>query len=236
MYTAAFMSQELVDKLESCFSTPFAARMGRKTPHPDRVSLKDGGIIYDGTVLYADIVGSTKLGERFGYDGAAKIIQSFLLGASHLVSDWDGDVTAYDGDRVMAVFGGDDQEQNAVACAFSLAYLVRKVINPLINQTFGKPAMARHLQCCCGIDTGEMLAVKIGVRGNTDLLWSGRPANFAAKLCAHRKPSYGTVITAKVYQRLTDELKRDGETAHWKRFQCEAVDMAVYGSHEVMPF
>jgi class 3 adenylate cyclase len=116
------MSHTLIAKLENCFDTPFDVRWGRKTPHPDRLSMRDGGISYDGTVLYADIVKSTVLGDRFGYDGAAKIIQAFLLGASCLIGDWNGDVTAYDGDRLMAVFGGDDQEQNAVSCAFALTY------------------------------------------------------------------------------------------------------------------
>jgi len=199
-------------------------------PHPDRLNLKDGGIIYDGTVLYADIVGSTALGVRFGYDGAAKIIQSYLLAASRLAVDWDGDVTAYDGDRVMAVFGGDEQEQNAVDCAFSLAHVVRRVLNPMINQTFGKPRLARHLVSCCGIDTGEMLAVKIGLRGNTDLLWSGRPANFAAKLCAHREPAYDTVITGKVFQRLGEAQTRSRGVAIWKRFKCNGLGTMVLGS------
>jgi class 3 adenylate cyclase len=229
------MSQDLIERLEDCFDTPYNVRLGRKTPHADRLSMKDGGVIYDGTVLYADIVGSTALGGRFGYDGAAKIIQSFVLGASRLVTDWDGDVTAYDGDRVMAVFGGDDQEQNAVACAFSLAYLVRRVLNPMINKRFRKSLLARHLRCCCGIDTGEMLAVKIGLRGNTDLLWSGRPANYAAKLCAHRKPVRCTVITGRVFQRLTDELKRSADVSYWQRFTCDRIDMAVFGSDTVMP-
>lgn len=230
------MAHALVEKLQVCYSTPFEAKLGRKTPHPDRVPLKNGGTIYEGTVLYADVVGSTRLGERFGYDGAAKIIQSFLLGASHLVGDWEGDVTAYDGDRLMAVFGGDYPEQNAVACAFSLNYLVRKCINPLINQAFGKPQMAKHLRCCCGIDSGEMLAVKIGLRGNTDLLWSGRPANFAAKLCAHRKPLYRTVVTARVYQQLNEGLKRDDKgTPFWSRFVCDPVGMAVFASDDEMP-
>jgi class 3 adenylate cyclase len=229
------MSHDLIDKLEDCFDTPYDVRLGRKTPHADRLSMKDGGVIYDGTVLYADIVGSTVLGGRFGYDGAAKIIQGFLLGASRLVTEWDGDVTAYDGDRVMAVFGGDDQEQNAVACAFSLAYLVRRALNPMINRRFSKPAIARHLRCCCGIDTGEMLAVKIGLRGNTDLLWSGRPANFAAKLCAQRQPTHSTVITGRVFQRLADDLKRSGDASFWKRFKCDGIDMVVFGSDTVMP-
>ena len=122
-----------------------------------------------------------------------------------------------------------------MACAFTLAYLVRRALNPMINKTFGKPPMARHLRCCCGIDTGEMLAVKIGLRGNTDLLWSGRPANYAAKLCAHRKPVRCTVITGRVFQRLTDELKRSADASYWQRFTCDGIDMAVFGSDTVMP-
>jgi|GEM_PF-2326652 class 3 adenylate cyclase len=105
----------------------------------------------------------------------------------------------------------------------------------MINRRFSKPAIARHLRCCCGIDTGEMLAVKIGLRGNTDLLWSGRPANFAAKLCAQRQPTHSTVITGRVFQRLADDLKRSGDASFWKRFKCDGIDMVVFGSDTVMP-
>ncbi|MFN7614451.1 MAG: adenylate/guanylate cyclase domain-containing protein [Phycisphaerae bacterium] len=209
-------------------------RRGRKPPQTDRISMNDGGVIYDGTVLYADIVDSTALGESFGSIGAAKIIQSCVVGVCRLVSDWNGVVTAYDGDRVMAVFGGDDQENNAVSCAFSLAYLVEQVLNPLINEAFRLPSTARHLRCCCGIDTGEMLAVKIGLRGNTDLLWSGRPANYAAKLCAHRKPARCTVVTGRVFQRLDADLKRSNAATYWQRFTCAAIKMEVFGSNAVL--
>jgi class 3 adenylate cyclase len=105
----------------------------------------------------------------------------------------------------------------------------------LINRVFGKASIARHLRCCCGIDTGEMLAVKIGLRGNTDLLWSGRPANFAAKLCANRDPHYSTVITGRVFQQLDERLKRNGDTALWRRFRCAGVNMAVFGSNALTP-
>lgn len=229
------MSHDLIRQLEECLATPYDMRRGRKPPQSDRISMNHGGVIYDGTVLYADIVDSTALGESFGSIGAAKIIQSCVLGVCRLVSDWNGAVTAYDGDRVMAVFGGEHQENSAVGCAFTTAYLVQHVLNPMVNKAFGLPSRARHVRCCCGIDAGEMLAVKIGLRGNTDVLWSGRPANYAAKLCAHRKPARCTVITGRVFQRLDADLKRSEGTTHWQRFTCAKVGMDVFGSNAVLP-
>lgn len=228
------MLDDLVQRLEECFDTPFDMRLGRKTPHVDRLSLKSGGVVYDGTVLYADVVGSSTLGERFGYEGSAKIIQGFLLAASRLVTAWEGTVTAYDGDRVMAVFGGDDQEDNAVATALSLTYVIRHHLNPILNDAFGKPSIARHLVHCCGIDAGDMLAVKVGMRGHTDLFWSGRPANLAAKLCSHRKPAFATIITSRVFQSIDPDLKRSSDTAYWKRFPCSSAGMTVLGTNEEM--
>lgn len=229
------MSYDLRERLEEVLSNDYQVRFAKKTPHPDRVPLKQGAAIYEGTVLYSDIVGSTALGDHFGYDDAAKILQAFLLGASHLVKFWDGDITAYDGDRLMAVFGGPDQEDNAVDCAFSMAYLTREILSPMIDQTFQQESGTTDFKCCCGVDSGELFAVKIGLRGNTDLLWSGRPANLAAKLCAHRNPFYQTVITGRVFQHLSDETKRSHTGSFWERLYSPQVNMNVFGSHRTTP-
>jgi class 3 adenylate cyclase len=233
------VAQTIAERIDACLSTPFQPTEGRKVPHPDRIALKDGGSVYDGTVLYADLVESTALGARFGYEPAAKIIQSFLLGASAMIRFAGGYVTAYDGDRVMAVFGGDAQEKSAVACSLSIAHLVQHEINPRVSSMLNQRGWHRRrrwVRCCCGVDAGDMLAVKVGLRGNTDLLWSGRPANFAAKLCALRGQTfYRTVITERVYHQLPEELKRSPDGPLWSRFRCPAVGMRVFGSNATIP-
>lgn len=223
------MSQTLADQLFDCLNTPIQAREGRLIPHPDRVTLRDGGVFFDGAVLYSDLVASSLLSVTFGDGGAAKIIQAFVLGCSHIVGRYEGEITAYDGDRVMAVFGGTDKEDDAVSAALEISFMVNEVLNDLVEHVLGRSANVHH---CSGVDCGDMLAVKVGRRGNADLLWSGRPANLAAKLCMNRSPVYSTIVTARVHQRLSDRLKYDGRgSSHWKRFGCKSVDMQVLGTN-----
>ena len=230
------MRRDIVDKVEECLSTRFDVRTGRKVPNVSRLTFKSDGVVYDGTVLYSDVVGSTKLGSQVGYDVTAKIIQAFMIGTSALITELDGRVTAFDGDRAMAVFDGDDQEQTAVSCAFQITYFVSEILNPLISKHLSERPLPEPLRCCSGVDAGEMFVVKVGHRGNNDLLWSGRPANFAAKLSAHRKPFFSTVITHRVFSQLGTDLTRVHEKAIWKKFNCDGIGMHVYGTDTGMQF
>ena len=59
-----------------------------------------------------------------------------------------------------------------------------------------------------------------GIRGSNDLVWVGRSANYAAKLCS-LSPEYPSRITETVYNKLNDSAKysSDGkpmwEAAKW---------------------
>jgi class 3 adenylate cyclase len=54
-----------------------------------------------------------------------------------------------------------------------------------------------------GIDTSSLFVSRIGVRNDNDLVWVGRAANYAAKLCAIREYDT-TFITEEVFNVLLD--------------------------------
>ena len=47
-------------------------------------------------------------------------------------------ITAYDGDRVMAVFIGDPQSAPAARCALKINYAVANIINPALKVQYPK--------------------------------------------------------------------------------------------------
>jgi class 3 adenylate cyclase len=71
------------------------------------------------------------------------------------------------------------------------------------------PNSSYVLRHVVGIDTSNLLVAKTGVRGDNDLVWVGRAANWAAKLCT-LDHSYPTRMTKAVYDRLSDETKNGG--------------------------
>jgi hypothetical protein len=81
-------------------------RKGIKIPNSEDVQLGNHAVNLDGTVLYADLVDSTGLVRGYKNWFAAEIYKMYLMVASELIRNNGGYITAFDGDRVMAVFIG----------------------------------------------------------------------------------------------------------------------------------
>jgi len=132
------------------------------------------------TVLYADLTASTKMVDELPDTQAAEYYKAFLHSASQLIKRNNGEIQAYDGDRVMALYVGESQADDAVATALELHYAVSKILNPSFELVY--KTSHRDLKFTVGIDTGRILAIKVGVRAVGDLAWIGGAANYAAKL------------------------------------------------------
>jgi class 3 adenylate cyclase len=92
-----------------------------------------------------------------------------------------GAITSYDGDRVMSIFIGDTQCTPAARCALKLNYVVQNVLNPAFKRQYTDDALV--VRQVVGIDVSSINAARTGVRGGNDIVWVGRAANYAAKLC-----------------------------------------------------
>lgn len=164
------------DVLDSSWSR----RAGRKVPESNDVTFGNDAVDLDATILYADLAESTDLVKDFKDWFAAKIYKTYLYSAAKVIRARGGVITAYDGDRVMAVFIGDNKNTAAAKCALQINYAVRKVIQPAIdNKNYSTPYKLEHK---VGIDTSAVMVAKTGIRGSDDLVWVGNSANNAANL------------------------------------------------------
>jgi len=77
-------------------------------PEPGDIALEknEAKVIDDGTVLYADLSGSTTMVQNYKPHFAAEVYRAYLYSAAQIIRNEGGVVTAYDGDRVMAVYLG----------------------------------------------------------------------------------------------------------------------------------
>jgi class 3 adenylate cyclase len=73
-----------------------------------------------GTVLYADLSDSTGLVKSHEKEFAAEIYKSYVYSAARLIRNASGSVTAFDGDRVMGVFMGDNNWSVATRVALQI--------------------------------------------------------------------------------------------------------------------
>jgi len=139
------------------------------------------------TVLFADITGSTTLGERFDPERWRVLLQRFFSVMTSTIEAWGGTVQKFMGDSVMATFGvpivrEDDAERALRAACQMLERLTD------LNVEF----TARHgvsLAIRVGVNTGEVMAA------SDQNVVTGDSVNVAARLEQMAEP--GTVLAGE---------------------------------------
>lgn len=165
--------------VKKVFRDPWSERDGQVVPEPEALKLGNDAVRLRATVLYADLSDSTVLVDQYKAAFAAEVYKAYLACAARIVKDHAGTITAYDGDRIMAVFIGDRKNTNAVKAAFRINGAVWDVIKPALREQYrDTDYVLKHV---IGVDTSDLLISRIGVRNDNDLVWVGRAANYAAK-------------------------------------------------------
>ena len=199
------LSEELAEKVSELLNQEWDMRDGNVVPSQDDVKLAGGAVRLEATVLYADLQQSSFLATEFQQRTAAKVIRIFLACMCRLISEYDGTVTAFDGDRVMGVFLGDSKNSHAATCALKMNHVIKNIIAPKVTEYFASLQETEfEISHCVGIDSGSILAVRAGQRGANDLVWIGRAPNLAAKLSEIRLGTFRSWISEDAFRRLND--------------------------------
>src|SRR5690606_37353617 len=98
---------DLASEVAVIFSNSWTTREGQKVPESEDLKLGNDAVTLQGTVLYADLDGSTNLVDEYKPQFAAEIYKTYLHCAAKIIRSEGGVITAYDVDRCMAVFKGD---------------------------------------------------------------------------------------------------------------------------------
>jgi class 3 adenylate cyclase len=202
------LKDELANHVAAVYQEKWEERDGTVVPGDDSLTLGNDAVKLQATVLYADLADSTKLVDGHATFFSAEIYKTFLHCAAKIVRSEDGTITAYDGDRIMAVYIGDLKNTRAVRSAMKIQFAVLNIINPAQQSAYTTSNFTmKHV---VGVDTSELFVAKTGIRGANDLVWVGRAANYAAKLSS-LSDAYATYITKNVYDGMSDELKTSSD-------------------------
>jgi class 3 adenylate cyclase len=125
------------------------------------------------TVLFADVTGSTAMGESLDPEDMRALLARYFAIARETVTAHGGTLEKFIGDAVMAVFGlpsaHDDDAGRAVAAAIALR-----------DQVHDDPTLGDRLPIRLGLSTGEVVASVDASAG--DFLVTGDAVNVAARL------------------------------------------------------
>ena len=207
------LKDELTSAVRKIFADQWTTRDGRVVPESDDLGLGNDAVKLDGTVLYADLSASTVLVDTQTAMFAGEVYKSYLHCAAQIIHSEGGVITAYDGDRIMAVFIGNRKNTSAARTALKINWAVRSLINPLLAAQY--PNANYQVRQTVGIDTSSLLVARTGIRGANDLVWVGGAANHAAKMCS-LSPDFPTRISSAVYSMLNNSLKRTNNQAMWQ--------------------
>lgn len=198
------LGDDLAKEVREVFKTTWSTRKGTKVPESEDLGLGNDAVELDGTVLYADLDASTNLVDSYAPTFAAEIYKTYLHCAAKIIRSEDGVITSYDGDRIMAVYIGDLKNTAAATSALKINYAVTQIVNPILKECY--PKKNYIVRQIVGIDTSPLFVARTGIRGSNDLVWVGRAANYAAKLCS-LSADYPSRLTGTVYDMLLDSAK-----------------------------
>lgn len=222
-------TKEILKKVVDIFATNWELRAGRKVPDAEDIQLDNDAVEIEASVLYADMKDSTGLVDNFKGHFAAEIYKAYLESACRIIRNNHGQITAFDGDRVMAVFYGDNKNTSAVKTALQISFIVSEVNQKLRGQY---PNTTYTLKHAIGIDTSKLFVAKAGIKNSNDLIWIGRAANYAAKLCTLATDEYPIHITKAVFGKLNESAKYGGthNKCMWEERTWTARNITVYRS------
>ena len=163
-----------------------------------------GGERVEATVLFADIVGFTRMSEQLSPEQVAELLNEYFSYFTVCSRLYFGTVDKFIGDCAMVVFGTPKADRDHLFHAVCCAVLMQKLTRSLnaAREAEGKP----QVQLRIGINSGSMLAGVLGTQQRMEYTVVGDSVNLASRLCNEAEAGQ-IVITETVHQALLVENK-----------------------------
>ena len=139
-------------------------------------------------IMYADLVGSTKMSMTLSAEKLVTIIRAFVHEMSSVVETYDGHVLKYVGDAIIAFFPPGFNKyltyDKAVRCAKSMINVLNRGINPILKN-YDCP----ELYVKIGIDEGNNVVLQYAYDKSSQIDILGYTMNVAAKITSLTGPN-----------------------------------------------
>jgi class 3 adenylate cyclase/tetratricopeptide (TPR) repeat protein len=204
---AARFCNECGHKLQPAPSTPSSSTPSSSTPSSSTPSPRTAVAAHPPlagerrkvTILFADLSGSTALGEKFDAEEVYGVMNDCFAGLTAIIDRHEGFVVKFIGDCIMALFGaplahGDDP-QRAVQSALEMQQWLQG-FSARLEREKGVPFRMR-----IGLNFGSVIAGGVGSEFKKEYDVLGDAVNVAQRLEAAAEP--GTIYVGDALWRLT---------------------------------
>jgi ABC-type oligopeptide transport system substrate-binding subunit/class 3 adenylate cyclase len=155
------------------------------------------------SALFADLAGSTALGEQLDPEDARLVVGEAVARMVHAVEDFGGTIKDLAGDGVLALFGApvthEDDPERAVRAGLRIVEDVAEY-GAEIERAWGIDGLAARV----GVTTGPVVLGAVGAGSRIEYGAVGDAINTAARLQSAADP--GSVVVGAETQRLVEQL------------------------------
>jgi ABC-type oligopeptide transport system substrate-binding subunit/class 3 adenylate cyclase len=160
------------------------------------------------TAVFADLVGSTELGERLDPEELKLIVGDAIAQVIGAIESFGGTIKDLAGDGVLALFGApsthEDDPERAVRAALRICDEIREYAHQ-VEQAWGIEGFGVRV----GAATGPVVVGEVGAGSRVELGAMGDAVNTAARLQSQADP--GIALIGDTTQRLVSPLFEWGE-------------------------
>ena len=173
----------------------------------------------DLVILYADLVGSTKMSMTLSADKLVTVIKAFSHELSSVIESYGGFVLKYVGDAIISFFPSGFNKylvcDKAFRCAKSMIAVLKNDINPIFRK-YGYP----NLEVKIGIAEGENVVIQYGKDKSSQIDLIGYIMNVTSKTTSITRPnriSVGGTVYTLLHPKTQSKFERVTlDNANWK--------------------
>jgi class 3 adenylate cyclase/tetratricopeptide (TPR) repeat protein len=151
------------------------------------------------TVLFADVVGSTAMGERLDPELVTEVMNGAFAFMNSAVDRYGGTVSRLMGDAVLAIFGAPTSHEDDPERAVRAGLEIQAAAKPYAASVQRQYGVEFHVRV--GIHTGLAVLDQVGDRIRAEYTAMGDTPNVAARMQSSAVP--GTVLVSADTHRLT---------------------------------
>ncbi|MFC1863460.1 adenylate/guanylate cyclase domain-containing protein [Thermodesulfobacteriota bacterium] len=154
------------------------------------------------TILFADIIGFTRLSEQMPPREINMILNQFFSRMTDIIFEYDGTLDKYMGDGLMAVFGAPMEKEGDAERAIIAALKMKDALVMMMDEAIG----VEQFQMRIGINTGRVVAGNIGSPKRMDYTVIGDPVNIASRLESIAGPNQ-ILIGEETYKHIGEKFQ-----------------------------
>lgn len=152
----------------------------------------------DVVAVVGDLKNSTQFNTGRNEKTIARFYEAYMQQLVGAVAPFSPAFIDIQGDGLFALFDGDRRYERAFAAAVTMKTFVELRLMPKLKAKLDDmPETGLKV----GIASGSIFVKKVGVRGDREPIWAGKPVNWAAK-CAQTAGAHELIVTGSVWDKL----------------------------------